>query len=218
MAAIPMIGMFAESRCQGLSFSWLLHVHRSDPELINACLAGEQQAWNRLVEQYGRLVYSIAKRSGLDETDADDVFAAVWATAFSHLEDLRDATRLSAWLITTTHRECWRVRARSSKAAHMERTAALNSEPSDAQTELWELQHFVWLALKKLGGRCEELLTALFLEPGQGSYEIIAARLGVPVGSIGPTRARCFRKLEHVLADMGVTSDSLWHHRTQRQA
>jgi RNA polymerase sigma factor (sigma-70 family) len=180
-------------------------MHRSDSDLIKACQRGEQAAWDALVEQYGRLVYSIPTRYGLVEADADDVFAAVWATAFKSLDALRDDTKLSAWLITTTHRECWRVGKKRGTYQHLNDVMPDVSSPSESQSEKWETQHLVRRALRQLGGRCEELLTALFLEPAEASYETIAARLDMPVGSIGPTRARCFKKLQAILMESGVS-------------
>jgi hypothetical protein len=60
-----------------------------------------------------------------------------------------------------------------------------------------------------LGGRCQELLSTLFLEPGEPSYEAIAERLDMTLGSIGPTRARCFKKLEKILVELGLDTESL---------
>jgi RNA polymerase sigma factor (sigma-70 family) len=179
-------------------------MHRSDPELIKACQRGEQAAWDQLVDQYGRLVFSIPHRYGLKDADADDVFAAVWATAFKSLDTLRDDTRLSAWLITTTHRECWRIGKKRGYDRHLDQAMPDVSEPSPAQSETWERQHQVRAALRTLGGRCEELLTALFLQSGEPRYDAIASQLGMPVGSIGPTRARCFQKLRDILQEMGL--------------
>lgn len=88
-------------------------MHQSDPQLIQRCIGGEQTAWNELVEKYARLVYSIPRRYGLSGTDAEDVFQTVFSTVVRTLPKLRDQRRLSAWLITTTRRECWR----KSKAA-----------------------------------------------------------------------------------------------------
>ncbi|MHC4949076.1 MAG: RNA polymerase sigma factor [Planctomycetota bacterium] len=178
-------------------------MHRSDPALVQACLRGDRAAWDRLVDQYGRLVYSIAHRYGLEEGDADDVFQAVFLVLFRRLETLKDQTRLSAWLITTTHRECWRI-GRRSEVPGLEETITDLGEPSEEQSERWERQHLVRLGLERLGGRCQELLQALFLEGAETGYESIAARLGMPVGSIGPTRARCFAKLERILSELGV--------------
>ncbi|MCH8314606.1 MAG: sigma-70 family RNA polymerase sigma factor, partial [Planctomycetes bacterium] len=74
-------------------------------------------------------------------------------------------------------------------------------EPQAAQ---WERQQIVREALDRLGGRCQQLLTALFLAPGTLNYEAIADQLGMKVGSIGPTRARCFEKMEKILREMGL--------------
>jgi RNA polymerase sigma factor (sigma-70 family) len=177
--------------------------HRSDPQLIAACLAGEAAAWTQLVDRYGRLVYSIPRRYGLSETDADDVFQNVFATAFRKLTSLKDQTRLSAWLITTAHRECWRVGKRSPKYEHLDQTIVDVGSPAERQIDAWERAHLVRLALERLGPPCHDLLTALFLEPAEASYETIADRLGMKVGSIGPTRARCFKKMEKILGELG---------------
>jgi RNA polymerase sigma factor (sigma-70 family) len=179
--------------------------HSSDPELIRACQQGQQAAWNELVDRYGRLVYSIARRYGLGESDADDVVQVVFTTVFRRLEQLRDQTRLSAWLITTTHRECWRVRRRSREYTSMDQIESAAPDPD--LVEQLERQHIVRQALEELGGKCRELLTALFLEPGQPAYERIAEKLDMKVGSIGPTRARCFEKLQPILARLGYRPD-----------
>ena len=185
-------------------------MHRSDPELIQACQRGDQAAWNQLVDRYGRLVYSIPRRYGLSESDSDDVFAAVWEAVFTRLDKLRDQTRLSSWLITTTHRETWRVGKRNKGAyRELEERIADVSAPSEDQIQLWEQQDIVRRGLKELGGRCEELLSALFLEQSEPSYEAVAERLGMTVGSIGPTRARCFKKLEKILIELGLSPESL---------
>jgi RNA polymerase sigma factor (sigma-70 family) len=180
-------------------------VHRSDPELIKACQDGNQAAWNELIDRYGRLIYSIPRRYGLSDADADDVFATVWATVFRKLRDLRDQTRLSAWLITTTHRESWRIGKRTAgRYVDLDDRIADVGAPDENQATTWEQQHLVRRGLDELGGRCKELLSALFLEAGEPSYEAIAQRLGIPVGSIGPTRARCFKKLEKILVELGL--------------
>jgi RNA polymerase sigma factor (sigma-70 family) len=185
-------------------------VHRSDPDLIQACQRGDQNAWNELVARYGRLVYSIPRRYGLKEADADDVYAAVWEIAFRNLDKLRDQSRLSAWLITTAHRECWRVgRKNPTTSIDLDQRISDVGSPSDEQITLWENQDIVRRGLQTLGGRCQELLSALFMEPGEPSYEAIADRLGMTLGSIGPTRARCFKKLEKILVDLGLDRESL---------
>lgn len=181
-------------------------VHLSDPLLVRACLAGDEAAWEELIDRYGRLVYSIPRRLGLSESDADDVFQNVFVTLLRNLGSLRDQTRLSAWLITTTRREAWRLGRAGSRRAEDELNESLPADDPAALDDVvrWEREQGVREALRRLDDRCRELLTALFLEPATPSYEVIASRLGIPVGSIGPTRARCFKKLDAILRELGI--------------
>lgn len=178
--------------------------HQSDPALIQACLTGDETAWEELVDRYGRLVYSVPRRDGLSETDADDVFQNVFATLFRRLGDLRDQTRLSSWLITTAHRESWRVGKLARRNVELDDGVADAGAPPLDEIARAERDQGVRDALRRLDDRCRDLLTALFLVPETPSYDEIGARLGMPVGSIGPTRARCFKKLEAVLRELGV--------------
>jgi RNA polymerase sigma factor (sigma-70 family) len=181
-------------------------VHLSDPLLVRACLAGDDAAWEELVDRYGRLVYSIPRRLGFSEADAEDVFQNVFVTLLRNLGQLRDQTRLSAWLITTTRRETWRLGRRGTRRAEDELDESLPADEPDSLDDVlrWEREQGVRQAMRRLDDRCRELLTALFLEPATPSYEAIASRLGIPVGSIGPTRARCFKKLDAILRELGI--------------
>jgi RNA polymerase sigma factor (sigma-70 family) len=179
-------------------------VYRSDPTLIQACLDGDETAWNELVERYGRLVYSIPRRYGFSDTDADDIFQNVFTIVLRRLDSLRDQTRLSAWLITTTQRECWRLSKRMKNSDELDETIVDARAAPPEQVQRWERQHLVREALSQLDPRCQELLTALFLDNTNPSYEEVAGRLDMAVGSIGPTRARCFKRLEAILVKMGL--------------
>ncbi len=183
-------------------------MHRSDPELIQACLAGESAAWDTLVDTYSRLVYSIPRRYGMTEADADDVTQVVFTILFRKLDTLKDNTRLSAWLITTTHRECWRIGKKSESAAAVEEAIADLSEPAPDEASRWEQAHLVRQGLADLGGRCEELLRRMFFAASEPDYQQIGEELGMPVGSIGPTRARCFEKLRKILERLGLETPS----------
>ncbi len=179
----------------------------SDSELVARSLAGDDRAWRELVDRYKRLVYSIPRRYRLPDDQCDDVFQSVFASLLRHLSKVRDAESLPKWMITTTYRECWR-QARENKAAPGTLDSARSADapdpaaPPDAQAEHWERQHLVDQALRRLGGRCEKLLRAIFLDPSRPSYTTISERLGMPVGSIGPVRARCLAKLLELLPDM----------------
>ncbi len=180
--------------------------YRSDPALVRACVDGDERAWSELVAQYGRLVYSIPLQCGLSPDDADDVFQNVWSIVLRNLPSLRDQTRLSSWLITTTYRECQHLRKAPFNGLDdtLEDRGVLPVE----DVLRWEREHQVHEALRRLDDRCRLLLSALFLEPDEPSYEAVAARLGVPVGSVGPTRARCFKEPEAALIEIGFEPDT----------
>ena len=181
-------------------------VKLSDADLVQACLDGDAAAWDEILRRFGRLVYSIPRRYGFSDADADDVFQAVLTILFRKLDTVRDRDRLSAWLIRTTHRECYRIGKRSGRYAELDRDIEDVNEPTDDDTELWERRSLVRQGLHRLGGRCEQLLTALFITPGQPNYDSIAQQLDMKVGSIGPTRARCFEKLEKILVELGLAA------------
>ncbi len=173
---------------------------RDDQALVQACLDGDAPAWDELVERYGRLVYSIPRRLRLPDADCDDVFQVVFGIVLRRLETLRDVERLSAWLIRTTYREAWRVgKRRRSQEAELPADVAHDGTPTDEQIFALERQQMVRQALAQLDPRCRDLISALFFDPHTPDYAEIAARLQMKVGSIGPTRARCFAKLESLL-------------------
>lgn len=177
--------------------------HRSDPTLVESCIRGDRAAWDELVERYSRLVWSIPRKYGLDDSDAEDVHQSTFASLVRHIGELRDRERLSSWLITTATRECWRLRRRRSQA-----TRSLGDEEPDIpmpETDRHEEERqLVREGLARLNDRCRELLSVLFAAVGEPHYPTIAARLGMPVGSIGPTRARCLTRLETVLRNLGL--------------
>ncbi len=177
--------------------------YRPNEALIQACLDGEDSAWKELVERYGRLVYSIPRRYGLSASDADDVFQNVFSIVLRSLGSLRNQTCLSAWLITITHRETRRYARSAPMNAELDEMLPDNSSPAADSVQRWELQQSVREALEELNPCCRELISSL-LRDDAPSYEELARRLGMALGSIGPTRARCFKKLEAVLVERGI--------------
>lgn len=180
---------------------------QSDRDLIKGCCRGDPQAWRDVIAKYGRLVYSIPRRYGLSGTDADDVFQAVFAGLHRCVEGLRNTDRISAWLITAAHRQSMRLKQRRPLQMDV-------SEPPDCETNVpetqmlaWERQNALHVALRELGEPCQQLLQMLFLQRDTPSYDEIARRLGKRVGSIGPSRARCFAKLEAILRRTGLFDD-----------
>jgi RNA polymerase sigma factor (sigma-70 family) len=158
------------------------------------------------VARYERLVFGVATHEGLAMDDAADVTQTVFEALLGALADLRDEERLSAWLYTVARRQSWRVLRRrrhetcapaiGDDVAPVARLDAGRAESLEVELALW-----VHEALANLGTPCRDLLTALYFDPSAPSYAEVALRLGRPVGSIGPTRARCLQHLRSRLED-----------------
>ncbi len=182
----------------------------SDSELIEACLRGNRQAWEALLSRYQRLIYTIPLRYGLTEEDAADIAQTVSLLLFQNLDRLRDRERLGAWLLVTTRRECWRLMRQRRRAGEQLREYQWLEEQlplegtAQAEGELLRLerQEVLRSAVEQLENRCRDLLLLLFYTDPAPSYEMIARRLKMPAGSIGPNRARCLAKLAAVLRRM----------------
>lgn len=181
--------------------------YQGDPELVRACLDGEEAAWKELVARYSRLVYSIPLRYGLSSIDADDVFQNVFLIVHRRLHTLKHKDLLASWLITITHREANRLGQKLPSFAELDDSLSDGADPPQDLVERWERQHLVHQALAQMEPRCRDILTTLFLDSTPTSYQALAARLGITAGSIGPTRARCFKKLQAILLAMGIEFD-----------
>jgi RNA polymerase sigma factor (sigma-70 family) len=174
-------------------------VEQSVPALVERALAGDESAWNAIVDRYAPLLWSVCRRFGLAHQDADDVVQAVWLRLLEHLPTLRVPAALPGWLVTTTRRECLRHARQSQGRTNNE--APLFADAVDARApELDEglLRSERLDALRAsfslLGAKCRDLLRLLLRDPPL-AYVDIGAELGMPVGSIGPTRARCLDSL-----------------------
>jgi RNA polymerase sigma factor (sigma-70 family) len=188
----------------------IVHDHASDEALISACRRGEAAAWSLLVHRYQRLIYAIPLRAGLDEDQAAEVFQGTFAKLFEYLDRIRQPASIQAWLVTTAKRETLRlIREQSTKrffASIEDLDGTHNSEtipddnplPDEAIEEL-EQQHMIHTAMTNMDERCRQLLTLLYYQPEPPTYSDVAATLGMPEGSLGPTRARCLEKLRRLL-------------------
>lgn len=171
--------------------------HWSDAEVLARCRAGQDAAWNELVNRYGRLVYSVPRQYGFDAATCDDLFQEVFAVLLASLPRIREPDRVRSWLLTTVHRLCRRHRGRSAPEPLAE-APPIDDSPAD-QADRRERHDLVRQALRELGGPCRKLLEALFLSPNRMEYHQIARDLNMPLGSVGPTRARCLAKLLEVV-------------------
>jgi RNA polymerase sigma factor (sigma-70 family) len=182
----------------------------SDTELVQRCLAGQSAAWSILVARYQRLVYAIVTRMGLDEHMAADVFQTVFVRLMRHMPRIADPSRLQAWIVTTAKREgllqrklAMRMVSMSSDDDSDDWDVADDAPIPEAELEDLQQMNRVREAMARLDDRSRRVLGLLFREDGQTQpYEAVALELGIPVGSIGPTRARCLEKLRRVLVSM----------------
>lgn len=188
----------------------------SDTELVIRCRNGEEAGWRVLVARYQRLVFTVPRRAGLSEADAAEVFQATFTALFEQLDRLEQADRLHAWLVTTARRQTLQQLDRLRRHATVPLGArgraddgAENDEPPDVPDEdalgpperLAELQaqDRVRRAMDSLDGRSRELLSYLYLSDPPLAYEEVAERMGMALGSVGPTRNRCMEKLRRAL-------------------
>jgi RNA polymerase sigma factor (sigma-70 family) len=180
--------------------------------LLARCRRQDGTAWGQLVDRFQNLVYSIPRRYGLGDEDAADVFQHTFQSLLRNIDRIESAQTLPKWLSVTASRESLRIRRISGRSVLAEdRSINLDqivaSEESDAESNAVVAEQAEILRLKvgELKERCRELLTALYLADDE-PYADISARLGIPIGAIGPTRARCLEKLRRLLVDTGLFS------------
>lgn len=178
-----------------------------DKSLLEACRRGDRRAWSRLIERYERLVFAIPRSMGLSEEDSADVAQATLLALLQQLDQLDEPDRLRAWLVTVARRQSFRAVERLQRdralATSSASEAATTAYPDGGSMEI-RLANLAWVhqALAQLPERCQRLLLALYDDDEAPSYAQIAQRLGMPQGSLGPTRSRCLDALRKVLASL----------------
>lgn len=176
--------------------------------MIRAAHDGDDEAWGAIVERFAGLVWSIARAHRLAPSEAADVAQTTWLRLVENLDRIKDPERLGAWLATTARRECLRhIRLQAREFPTGE--DAVFEAPADDRAEqrliTRERNAALRRALSRISERCQALLR-LLAAPEPLSYEEIAAALDMPIGAIGPTRARCLDQLRRTpeLAGMQI--------------
>lgn len=175
---------------------------QTDHDLIGACRAGHAYAWERLLDKYERLVFSISLNYGLTRDDAADVTQITFTILLQNLDTLPDGIRVAPWLATVARRHTWRLLARNRReAVNPEEDLAGNERLGGMidYSEHWELAEWLNYGLSMLDERCRQLLLDLYFDTEQPSYAQVADHLKMPVGSIGPTRARCLEQMKQIM-------------------
>jgi RNA polymerase sigma factor (sigma-70 family) len=189
---------------------------RDDPvviDLVTRARNGDTRAWDVLVERYAPLVWSICRRHRLG-AGAEDIGQSVWLQLVDHLDRIRDPAALPGWLATVTRRECLRVlgaaRGPLEARSAMDAEAIPDEQARTAEEELLVAERHAALreAFRDLPPAGQRLILLLMEDPPV-PYAEISARLGIPVGSIGPTRRRCLDKLRrHPAIAALISTDS----------
>jgi RNA polymerase sigma factor (sigma-70 family) len=181
---------------------------RSTAELVESAAAGDAEAWNEIVARYAVLVVSVCRRFHLAEVDIHDVSQNVWLELVERLDSLREPAALPGWLVTTTRHECMRLRRQAVVRPTAEEPWDDVPNDDDLLGELLaaERRAALRVAFAALPPVWRQLVELLVVDPPM-SYAEISQRLGVPVGSIGPTRARILRKLRRTPAIASLLRD-----------
>ncbi|MGA2014201.1 MAG: sigma-70 family RNA polymerase sigma factor [Solirubrobacteraceae bacterium] len=175
-------------------------------QLIDAAGAGDAAAWEAIVDRFSGLVWATTRAHRLSPADASDVAQTTWLRLVEHLDRIQDPERLGAWLATTARHESLRLirlRGRELPTDEADSFDMPADEPVDRALLTRERDDALARALRTIGERCQALLRLLAM-PDPPSYEEIGAALGMPIGAIGPTRARCLDKLRRSPALAGL--------------
>jgi len=171
--------------------------------LVIAAAGGDARAWQELVDRYSPLLVSVIRRFRLSAAETEDVAQTVWLRLVEHLDSLREPQALPSWIVTIGRRESlrhlsterrtkpWDPLTRDWPAGGADRGD--QAEP-DADLVRAERHEALLAGLAELSSRQRELLL-LFMEDPPVSYAEICRRTGIPIGSIGPTRARALERL-----------------------
>lgn len=179
-------------------------MHRTDEELVKACREGDESAWEAITYRYQNLLFSIPRRAGLGKDLAADVLQEVFTTLYVKIDQLEKPEFLKAWLITTTRHKTIHLITRETKG----RPRSISDDENDPAFDIvdkaplademlirFEREDQIEKAFTEIDDRCRRLLMMLYLESDKVPYSEIAEKLDIPLGSIGPTRARCLQKL-----------------------
>lgn len=173
-------------------------------QLVRRAAQGDRRAWEGLVGQYSRLLWAMTRDFKLAESDAADVVQATWLRLLEHIDRIEYPERIGSWLATTARHECLRHLAAGKRVIPVQDddvafSAVVAQQPEvDERLLSDERARAVRAAISTLPSRSQRLLELLMADPPV-SYTEISDQLGLPIGSIGPTRGRCLERLRPML-------------------
>jgi RNA polymerase sigma factor (sigma-70 family) len=173
---------------------------------VQRAAAGDQQAWEQLVREYGGRLRAIAASFRLSRSDAEDATQITWMNLVANARTLRSHDRIGAWLATTMRRNCLRILQRNRREMPTDGLATTVADDSaDVEMALLtaERKRLLWQTVGRLPPRQAHLVHALFADARQSYHEITSA-LSMPAGAIGPIRGRALRRLARLIGETGT--------------
>jgi len=172
------------------------------------CLEGDSVAWETLVNRYRKLIYHFPSQERINSDLADEVFQETCLALYKQLPKINQTEDLSFWIANVAQRITWKTINASRKSQGEAISEIYDIESPDKIPEenlITKLnQHHIRRALLSMKEKCKNLLFMLFFSDDESDYKKIANTLGIPIGSIGPTRNRCLDKLRKILISNGL--------------
>ncbi|MFF6934948.1 MULTISPECIES: RNA polymerase sigma factor [unclassified Streptomyces] len=177
---------------------------KANAELLAGCARGEQESWDTMVERFGRLVWSVVRSHRMSDVDAEDVRQLTWLRLVQNVERIRDPERVGDWLATVARRESLKVLSRRKRLVMVGDSETLDglsghSESPEQITLRAQRREDAQRAIDTLSEQCRGVLMLALADP-PASYDEISTALAMSVGSVGPIRTRCLRRLRRALA------------------
>lgn len=170
----------------------------TDRELHRRLVDGDSQAWAVLVKRYSESLWQVTGTYRLDAASRKDVVQTVWLRLHHRIDSIRDPDRLIGWLVRVTRNECVNLIRQQSRCVDTggdELIEPTTETPNPTQRlEQQQVERAVAAAFEQLDERCRQLLALLMAEPPI-PYDEIGHLIGMPRGSVGPTRQRCLKKM-----------------------
>jgi RNA polymerase sigma factor (sigma-70 family) len=180
-------------------------------DVVRRAAAGDSAAWNTIVDEFSNLLWAVATGFRLGRADAAEVVQTTWVRLVENLDRIKQPEALPGWLATTARREALRMVRMQGREMLVDTEFSFSGErgPEDADPEPSALREdrrrLIWWAVNQLPENCQALLHLLTVV--RPTYAEVSDMLGIPIGSIGPTRGRCLKRLREILAELGISGE-----------
>jgi RNA polymerase sigma factor (sigma-70 family) len=176
---------------------------------VRCAAEGDSDAWNQLVERFAGMVWAVARSYRLNASDAADVSQTTWLRLVQHLDRIEQPERVGAWLAITARHEALRVARQASRQLPIGDHIIIDLVAEDGVSNddallANERARELWALVMRLPARCQLILRLLTADPPL-SYRDLGEALDMPIGSIGPTRARCLEHLRKIASSAGIS-------------